>query len=59
MRAPFFINSGSISSGSAALLGFSFLIISLYVGSSGSELFIGPLWMFILFILAASKFNNS
>ena len=62
MRPPFFINSGSISSGPAALLGFIFFIISLissYVGSSSSKLFIGSSSVSILIILSASGFNNS
>jgi hypothetical protein len=45
VRPPFFIYSGNISPGPAALLDFMFLIIlfiSSYVDSSSSELFIGP-----------------
>ena len=62
VRPPLFINSSSISSGPAALLGFIFFIISFifsYVGSSSSKLFIGSSCVSMLIILSASGFNNS
>jgi len=52
VRPPFFINSGTISSGPAALLCLMFLIISFissYVGSSSSTLSIGPSFLYYLF----------
>ena len=61
VRSAFFINSGNISSGQAALLGFKFLIISFnssFVGSSRSELFIGSSCLSKLFMLSVSGFNN-